>query len=167
MPHHVPTRWQWLIVAGHIALALLYGAINPPWEAHDETGHFAYVNHVASARGLPDAMSGEKVLFDQSHQPPLYYLIVAGLTFWIDRSDDLQPEFNHFALEGSNRRGFRIMLRQPAEAFPWQGTMLALHAARALGVAHRPGRRLDRSQRQPDLREGRGVGALCYRHRRL
>jgi 4-amino-4-deoxy-L-arabinose transferase-like glycosyltransferase len=134
MPHHVPTRWQWLIVAGHIALALLYGAINPPWEAHDETGHFAYVNHVASARGLPDALGGEKVLFDQSHQPPLYYLIVAGLTFWIDRSDDLQPEFNHFALEGSNRRGFRIMLRQPAEAFPWQGTMLALHAARAVSA---------------------------------
>jgi len=134
MPHHSPTCWQWLIVAGHVALALLYGALNPPWEAHDETGHFAYVNHLVAKRALPDAMGGEKVLFDQSHQPPLYYLIVAGFTFWIDRSDGLQPEFNHFALEGSNRRGFRIMLRQPAEAFPWQGTILALHAARAVSA---------------------------------
>jgi 4-amino-4-deoxy-L-arabinose transferase-like glycosyltransferase len=134
MPHHSPTRWQWLIVATHVALALLYGALNPPWEAHDETGHFAYVNHLVAERALPDAMRGEKVLFDQSHQPPLYYLIVAGFTFWLDRSDSLQPEFNHFALDGSNRRGFRIMLRQPAESFPWQGTILALHAARAVSA---------------------------------
>jgi len=130
----MPTRWQWLIVAIHVALALLYGAINPPWEAHDETGHFAYVNHLVTARALPDAMGDEKVLFDQSHQPPLYYLVVAALTFWVDRSDNLQPAFNHFALEGSNRRGFRIMLRQPAEGFPWQGTILALHAARVVSA---------------------------------
>jgi 4-amino-4-deoxy-L-arabinose transferase-like glycosyltransferase len=125
------TRPQWLIVLAHLVLALAYGAINPPWEAHDETGHFAYVNHLVATRSLPDALGADKGLFDQSHQPPLYYLVASALTFWADRSDALQPAFNHFALDGSNRRGFRIMLRQPAEAFPWQGTVLALHAARA------------------------------------
>ncbi|MCS6849272.1 MAG: hypothetical protein RMN52_16335 [Anaerolineae bacterium] len=134
MPRTSPTRLQWLIVLAHVALALIYGAINPPWEAHDETGHFAYVNHVVATRSLPDASAADKVLFDQSHQPPLYYLIASALTFWADRSDDVQPEFNNFALDGTNRRGFRIMLRQPEEAFPWQGTIFALHATRAVSA---------------------------------
>lgn len=134
MPRTQPTRLQWLIVLAHVALALVYGAINPPWEAHDETGHFAYVNHLVATRSLPDASATDKVLFDQSHQPPLYYLVASALTFWADRSDDVQPQFNHFALDGTNRRGFRIMLRQPGEAFPWQGTILALHAARAVSA---------------------------------
>lgn len=134
MPRTWLTRPQWLIVAAHVALALIYGAIVPPWEAHDETGHFAYINHVVTTRSLPDANAEVKVLFDQSHQPPLYYLIASALTFWADRSDDVQPEFNHFALDGTNRRGFRIMLRRPEEAFPWHGTILALHAARAVSA---------------------------------
>jgi 4-amino-4-deoxy-L-arabinose transferase-like glycosyltransferase len=124
------TCWQWLIVLAHVLLAVLYGVIVPPWEAHDETGHFAYVNYIVANRSLPDAYAEDKVLFDQSHQPPLYYLIASALTFWADRSDDVQPQFNSFALDGTNRRGFRIMLRQPGEAFPWSGTILALHAAR-------------------------------------
>jgi 4-amino-4-deoxy-L-arabinose transferase-like glycosyltransferase len=128
------TRWQWLIVLAHMLLALLYGVIVPPWEAHDETGHFAYVNHLAVNRALPDAYSQDKVLFDQSHQPPLYYAVTSALTGWIDRSDAIQPQFNGFALDGTNRRGFRIMLRQPGEAFPWSGTILALHAARAVSA---------------------------------
>ena len=128
------TRPQWLIVLAHLALALAYGAINPPWEAHDETGHFAYVTHLVVQRSLPDALGAEKELFDQSHQPPLYYLAASALTFWADRSDAVRPALNQFALDGSNRRGFRIMLRQPAEAFPWQGTVLALHAARVVSA---------------------------------
>ncbi len=128
------TGLQWLIVLAHVALALIYGAINPPWEAHDETGHFNYVNYLVVARSLPDASATDKALFDQSHQPPLYYLMTAALTSWAERNDDVEPEFNNFALDGSNRRGFRIMLRQPEEAFPWQGTILALHAARAVSA---------------------------------
>ncbi len=134
MPRTQLTRLQWLIAVAHVALALIYGAINPPWEAHDETGHFAYVNHLVATRSLPDVLAADKALFDQSHQPPLYYLVAAALTFWADRSDDVQPEFNHFALDGTNRRGFRIMLRQPEEAFPWHGTILALHATRAISA---------------------------------
>jgi hypothetical protein len=128
------TRWQWLIVLAHVALALIYGAIVPPWEAHDETGHFAYVNHLIAQRNLPNALAEDEAYFDQSHQPPLYYLGVAALTAWIDRSDNVQPEFNFFGIDGTNRRGWRIMLRQPGEAFPWTGTILALHAARAVSA---------------------------------
>jgi hypothetical protein len=124
------TRWQHYIIIAHVALAVLFGVIIPPWEAHDETGHFAYVNQLVTQHALPDARSNDKAFLDQSHQPPLYYLVVAGLTFWIDRSDQLNPQINVFAFDGTNRRGTRILLRSPGESFPWQGTILALHAAR-------------------------------------
>ena len=128
------TRAQWLIIIAHLMLAVLYGALIPPWEAHDETGHFGYINHVVNTRSLPDARDAEQELFDQSHQPPLYYLVASALTFWIDRSDALQPKLNEWALDGTNRRGYRVMLRQPQETFPWQGTVLAQHGARIVSA---------------------------------
>ncbi|NJM34461.1 MAG: hypothetical protein HC850_06830 [Rhodomicrobium sp.] len=127
-------RTQKLIVFAHIALALLYGAVIPPWEAHDETGHFAYINHIVMQRELPRVQKESSVFLDQSHQPPLYYLIVSALTFWVDRSDDVQPQINTFAFDGSNRRGARIVLRTPIEGFPWRGTVLALHMARIVSA---------------------------------
>ena len=127
-------RWQRYIVLAHVALAVLFGIVVPPWEAHDETGHYAYVNHIATTGGLPDARSSDKAFLDQSHQPPLYYLVVAGLTFWVDRSDQLTPQVNVFAFDGTNRRGTRILLRERGEAFPWHGTILAIHAARLVST---------------------------------
>ncbi|MCL4505148.1 MAG: hypothetical protein M1434_03880 [Chloroflexi bacterium] len=127
-------RWQRYIVLAHVALAVLFGVIVPPWEAHDETGHYAYVNHIVTTGSLPDARSADKAFLDQSHQPPLYYLVVAGLTFWVDRSDQLTPQVNLFAFDGTNRRGTRILLRERGEAFPWQGTILAVHAARMVSA---------------------------------
>ena len=128
------TRWQRFIVLAHVALAVLFGVVVPPWEAHDETGHFAYINQLVTDHTLPDARSDQKVFLDQSHQPPLYYFIVTGLTFWIDRSDQLTPQTNLFAFDGTNRRGTRILLRSPGEDFPWTGTILALHAARMVSA---------------------------------
>lgn len=128
-------RYQRIIIAAHIALAALFSFIVPPWEAHDETGHFAYVNHLVLRRALPDAMAESKVFLDQSHQPPLYYAVVAALTFRADRSDNLTPRLNIFAFDGTNRQGARLLLRERGEAFPWQGTILALHMARLVSVA--------------------------------
>ncbi len=127
-------RWQIIIVLAHVVLAVIYGAMVPPWEAHDETGHFAYVNQLVLTHTFPDAHSKQQVFLDQSHQPPLYYLVVAGLTFWVDRSDNLNPQINLFAFDGTNRRGTRIVLRSPGEPFPWSGTILALHMARVVSA---------------------------------
>lgn len=124
---------RWLIVA-HFALAALYGALIPPYEAHDETGHFANIHHIVSEGRLPDNTAKDKALLDQSHQPLLYYLITSGLTFWIDQSDYRPPPRNVFAFDGSNRRGVRMLLRQETEAFPWHGAVAALHAARLVSA---------------------------------
>ncbi len=127
------TRAQRWMVLAHLVLALVYGTLTPPWEAHDETGHYAYVREVLRQRTLPNALDAERVLFDQSHQPPLYYLVAAALTFWTPE-DDAAPQPNPFAFDGTNRRGVRLMLRQPGEAFPWRGTFLALHATRVVSA---------------------------------
>jgi 4-amino-4-deoxy-L-arabinose transferase-like glycosyltransferase len=128
-------NWPLVIAIAHLVLAVIYGIVNPPFEANDETGHFGYVNHVVAARSLPDALSDEnRSLLDQSHQPPLYYVIQAVLTGWIDRSDGLAPTPNVFAFDGSNRRGMRLLLRLPNDGVPWQGTILALHAARLVSA---------------------------------
>ncbi|MCS7088513.1 MAG: glycosyltransferase family 39 protein [Thermoflexales bacterium] len=127
------TRAQRWIVLAHFGLALVYGFFTPPWEAHDETGHYAYVREVLRTRALPNALGAEKALFDQSHQPPLYYLLAAALTAWTPE-DDAQPQPNPFAFDGTNRRGVRLMLRQQGEAFPWRGTFLALHATRVVSA---------------------------------
>lgn len=72
---------------------------------------------------------------DQSHQPPLDHVIQAVMTGWIDRSDGRTPTPNVFAFDGTNRRGMRLLLRQPDDGVPWQGTILALHAARLASAA--------------------------------
>jgi hypothetical protein len=127
-------HWQPVIVTAHILLALVYGFVIPPYEAHDETGHVAYVHHLVNTRTLPIANRESKIFLDQSHQPPLYYLVVAATTFWLDRSDYVPPKQNVFALDGTNRRGARILLREWTESLPWYGAVLALHAARVISA---------------------------------
>lgn len=129
-------NWPVAIAIAHLFLAVLYGIVNPPYEANDETGHFGFVNHVVATKTLPNALSEEnRALLDQSHQPPLYYVIQAVVTGWIDRSDGRTPTPNVFAFDGTNRRGMRLLLRQPDDGVPWQGTILALHAARLVSAA--------------------------------
>ncbi len=128
-------HWPVVIAIAHLVLAVLYGIVNPPYEANDETGHFGFVNYVVATKTLPNALSeNDRALLDQSHQPPLYYVVQAVLTGWIDRSDGQTPTPNVFAFDGTNRRGMRLLLRQPDDGVPWQGTILALHAARLVSA---------------------------------
>lgn len=128
-------NWPVAIAIAHLILAILYGIVNPPYEANDETGHFGFVNHVVATKTLPNALSEDnRALLDQSHQPPLYYVVQAIMTGWIDRSDGQTPTPNVFAFDGTNRRGMRLLLRQPEDGVPWQGTILALHAARLVSA---------------------------------
>jgi hypothetical protein len=71
-----------LLIFLHFLLAVTYGLVIPPYEAHDETGHFAYVRHIVVEGRRPNARSENKTFLDQSHQPPLYYMIAAAFTFW-------------------------------------------------------------------------------------
>ena len=105
------------------------------WEASDETGHFAFVKYLASQREFPRLGQAVTEWFDESHQPPLYYLLAAIAVSWIDTDDGLEPEMNPYVFSGKDIGGVNITIHSDREAFPYRGTALAMHVARLVSVA--------------------------------
>lgn len=124
-----------------LALALIrtvlstYWALTlPPFEAHDETGHFAYARYIAQHGRLPEP--GQRVTgwFDESHQPPLYYLLAAAGGRPLVTSETYTPTMNPFFLRGDKLAGVNAALHDPdAEALP--GPQRFLLAGRVLSAA--------------------------------
>jgi 4-amino-4-deoxy-L-arabinose transferase-like glycosyltransferase len=71
-------------------------------------------------------------------QPPLYYIIMAGLTSWIDTSDleEVHRVNPHAFVGNPNQLGNKnlIIHRPEREVFPWQGTVLAIYVIRLASV---------------------------------
>lgn len=122
------------ILAAHLLLGVLYSVIVPMWEASDETGHFAFVKYLASERRFPPRGQDLTRWFDESHQPPLYYILAAAAISWIDTGDGLEPEINPHAFTGKGMGGVNVALHSDREAFPYRGTALAMHVARLVSV---------------------------------
>lgn len=127
-----------VVVALFLVLGSVYSVVTPLFEAPDEDYHYAVVRHIATTGALPRVSPGVPAPWEQEGaQPPLYYLLAAGATFWVDTSDyDATVRFNPHAALGQpdapdNRNR---VVHTPAEAFPWRGTVLAVHLVRALGV---------------------------------
>lgn len=122
------------ILAAHFVLGMLYSVVVPMWEASDETGHFAFVKYLASERHFPPPGQEITKWYDESHQPPLYYLLTAFAISWIDTNDGLEPEINPHAFTGRGMGGVNIAVHSDREAFPYRGTALAMHVARLVSV---------------------------------
>lgn len=140
-----------LVVGGvFLLLSLAYNAAVPAWEADNEPSHFNYVRYIVQHRALPttgtpidppvmtDACrSGEEILLaEQTHQfrqPPLYYLLGAAATFWVDADTPGPTAANPFRFSDVNRMQYNFALHDPArEGFPYTGSILALHTLRLL-----------------------------------
>ena len=121
-----------LIVAvcalAHLLLGAAYSFSTPLWESFDENGHYAYARYLAAHGTLPPP--GQKVTpyFDESHQPPLYYALIAPVIGAVDTSDDVQPRFAPGPRWG-------VVPDPDIDRFPYQGTALALRLARLLTLA--------------------------------
>lgn len=88
-----------LIVVSYVVLGVLYATLTPPWQVPDEPAHYNYVLHLVEERRFPilhagdydhayleeikDAKFAPQYSIDdiryESHQPPLYYLVLAPL----------------------------------------------------------------------------------------
>jgi len=126
-----------LIVLGHVLLAVFYSLIIPPWEAHDEWAHFRYAAYIAKNLTLPDP--GQRLTtefqFDEASQPPLYYLMAAAPMLAVDTNDGYRPSVNRYAVWGTGAGGVNLALHDfAAEAWPWSGSLLALHLGRWVSV---------------------------------
>jgi len=127
------------ILAGFILLGITYSVVTPIFEASDELWHYPLVQWLSTGNPLPvqdpDNVGPWK---QQASQPPLYYYLMGWATFWIDTSDlvEVRRENQHVDNGVITTDGNRnLVAHNPArEAFPWGGTVLALHIVRFFSV---------------------------------
>lgn len=120
-----------------LVLGIAYSIANPLHEATDELRHYRFVQHVVQRHSLP--VQGEVGCSAQGHHPPLYYLLAAAATSWINTGHEVCYEppknpfwaYRYWEVSTDNKNQY---LHSTAESFPWYGEALAAHIARALNV---------------------------------
>ncbi len=129
-----------LIILAYLLLGVVYVLVTPPLEASDEYKHYPVVQFIQTTGRLVvlDPADPGKWL-QEGAQPPLYYLLMAGLTAWIDTGDlDEIHDVNPHAYVGNPNQlhNKNLILHQPArEAWPWRGTILAVYLIRLASLA--------------------------------
>ena len=131
-----PLAW---IIGAFVLLAAIYSVVIPPFETPDEIWHFAFVQHLASGQGLPVSEANTQALWrQQGVQSPGYYLAAAALTSWIDLSDfpAIYARANPHAAIGrpDSPDNTNYLVHHADEAWPWRGSLLALHIARLFSI---------------------------------
>lgn len=139
-PHPQPSRPVTILLAIFALLAATYSVVTPPFETPDEIWHYAVIQHIASGQGLPVSGPDTDAAWQQEGtQAPLYYLLAAAATVWIDQSDfpAVYARANPHAAPGQPdtpiNRNYQI--HHADEHWPWRGAFLALHVARLVSVA--------------------------------
>lgn len=127
------------ILVVFVLLSTTYSLVVPPFEASDELWHYPMVRHIAENWSLPVQDPANVGPWRQeASQPPLYYILGAISTFWIDTSDMHQVRhLNPHADTGiaTPDGNVNLVVRQPGQvAFPWRGTILALYLIRFLSI---------------------------------
>lgn len=124
-----------LVILARLAFGTAYSLLQPPLESHDETGHAAYVAHIAHDLTLPDPGGALTPYFDEGHQPPLYYVVPGLIGYVLGSGEQYQPPMNPFFLDGDGSRGVNAAVHVPSvEAAPWRDGLLLLHLARFWSV---------------------------------
>ena len=129
-----------LIVLAYLALGTIYSVTTPLFEVSDELWHYPMVKYIADNGDLPVQDPANPGPWRQEgSQPPLYYMMGAALTFWVDTSDlnevrRVNPHANIGEIHPDGNANMMVH-RPELEAFPWQGTALAVHLVRLLSVA--------------------------------
>ncbi|MSP12591.1 MAG: hypothetical protein EXR62_06500 [Chloroflexi bacterium] len=136
-----------IILIIFLALGQVYSWATPIFEASDEARHYFVIDHLKKGGGLPIQQPGVPTTWEQEgSQPPLYYVLMAILTSWIDTNDvqDVARSNPHAAIgipQSLNNKNMFIHDPQ-RENFPYRGTVLAVHLIRwvslllaAIGVA--------------------------------
>ena len=123
-----------------VLLSTVYSVMVPPFEASDELWHYPMVKYVADNWSLPVQDPANVGPWRQEgSQPPLYYALGALSTCWIDTSD--MSEVRHLNRHVDNGiatpdGNVNLVVHRPRrEAFPWRGTVLAVHVTRFLSIA--------------------------------
>ncbi len=139
--NHKSYRGLFVILLAYLSLGLAYGVILPPFENLDELEHFEVIRYVADTGRLPvhNAPDVQQYQMRQEiSQPPLYYVLSAGLVRLFGLHTEDAPVFWQWnprvacGPEAPHQYDNRAVLRHDPhrEAFPWQGALLTLHVLR-------------------------------------
>ncbi len=127
-----------LVLAMFVALGVLYSVTVPVLEKPDEAYHFFFFQHLLEEKKLPMmGTAGENLWEQEGSQPPLYYLLAALSTSWVDSSDarDLywvNPQRNLGDPGDPGNKNFIVHTER--EAWPYRGATLAIHLCRWLSL---------------------------------
>lgn len=133
----VASRLLRAIIVSYLLLGLLYSVSTPVLEAPDEVWHYSYIHYLALEHRFPP-WSPTSPAKQESSQPPLYYAAATVAVAWTDLTGP--PEFlarnHHYGhpSAGTVPDNKNVFLHSRAEAFPWQGQVLAVHVARWVNV---------------------------------
>lgn len=124
-----------MLTLAFLALGVVYAWSTPPLEASDEYKHFPVVQHIQSTSNLvildPDNPGR---WLQEGAQPPLYYLLMAGLTASINTADlPTVHQRNPHAFVGDPNQihNKNLIIHNPErEAFPGNGPILAINVIR-------------------------------------
>jgi len=127
------------VLFAFVLLSTTYSLIVPPFEASDELWHYPMVKYIADNWSLPIQNPANVGPWRQEgSQAPLYYILGALTTSWIDTSD--MPQVRHLNPHVDNGiatpdGNVNLVVHQPErESLPWTGTILAIHVVRFLSV---------------------------------
>jgi 4-amino-4-deoxy-L-arabinose transferase-like glycosyltransferase len=131
-------RGLWLIAGLFLVLSNLYGLVTPVFEASDEISHYPYVHYLATEHRLPvQDPANIQEWKQEGSQPPLYYVVSALVTSWIDVGDLRERLVRNphatigIPLAPDNKN---MVIHTTAERFPFRGTVLAVHLIRFLST---------------------------------
>ncbi|MCP4426926.1 MAG: glycosyltransferase family 39 protein [Chloroflexi bacterium] len=128
-----------LILLAYAALGIAYMLATPPLESSDEYKHYPVVQYIQTQRKLPILDPDDPGLWlQEGAQPPLYYLLMATLTSWIDTGDlPIVHHKNPHAFVGNpdQIKNKNLIIHDPAqERFPGQGSVLAVYVIRLASI---------------------------------
>ena len=146
-----------IILCAFIILGVIYSLVTPPFEAGDESRHYAVVKYMADTGRLPVQKPGQAQVHwsHEGNQPPLYYALAALLTCWLDTGDwndvfwynphttignPLRPDNKNITIHppGENPLFGRDFTPPPVwpqgRAAVWPNHVLAVHLIRLLSI---------------------------------
>ncbi len=121
-----------LLLLAFVGLATWYSLVIPLGEAPDEVPHFTYVRYLAQHGRLPTTNEEH-----EAFQPPLYYILGAAATFWIEDDPAVPFAVRHNAYYDVHdpRSPKNLLLHTAGEAWPFRGWALAWHLVRLQSIA--------------------------------
>lgn len=122
-----------------LALCLVYNVTVPLGEAPDELAHFQFIKYILRTHRLPQTAGERAAAGYKGHEPPLYHLIGAIATAWVDTSDSPTLKLLDPNLYPRHSIPTEVLIEHAVmhtadEDLPYRGTVLSWHLIRLLST---------------------------------